>query len=565
MSIKTVIKLKKKYRTYIYLFLIIFISFYFRAFNINWDNNYYFHPDERAIIMYSSPLKFPSSLHDFLSIQSPLNPHFFAYGNFPLYLVKFFGSLLSALNPTFAVYGGLHIVGRVISASADTGTVFLVFLLASLLFSKRVGLMAATLYCFSVFPIQAAHFYAVDALLTFFMTATILVAISFSKYPNLLKSLFLGSLLGFALATKVSAAIIIFPIAIPFIAFIFRKSHNKRLIILFGFLTTISSLLIFFATQPYVLIDFSNFLQQVMLQSQMSNNPFLFPYTLQYVGKIPYIYELINIFLFGIGPISFAFCVGGIYFLIRQLTKRKLSLSLPLLLFIVYPTLYFLLFGKFAVGWMRYMLPLYPMLSIFGGYFLSEVLVKKIEKKYLTSYIRKKAVLFFFIIIVGAYPLSFLSIYNHPNTRIQASDWINKNIPAGTSLAVEHWDDALPVYGMEKYLQLTLPLYEPDTNQKWEQIDATLRNTQYIIIASNRLYTPLQKLTTCKKLPPDRCYPHTAMYYQKLFKNEMGFKKVAEFTDYPKIPLINLELKDDGADESFTVYDHPKIMIFKKD
>jgi hypothetical protein len=211
------------------------------------------------------------------------------------------------------------------------------------------------------------------------------------------------------------------------------------------------------------------------------------------------------------------------------------------------------------------MLPLYPMLSIFGGYFLSEVLVKKIEKKYLTSYIRKKAVLFFFIIIVGAYPLSFLSIYNHPNTRIQASDWINKNIPAGTSLAVEHWDDALPVYGMEKYLQLTLPLYEPDTNQKWEQIDATLRNTQYIIIASNRLYTPLQKLTTCKKLPPDRCYPHTAMYYQKLFKNEMGFKKVAEFTDYPKIPLINLELKDDGADESFTVYDHPKIMIFKKD
>ena len=176
MLIKTLLALKKKYRVFIYLFLIILVSFYLRTFNVNWDNNHYFHPDERAIIMYASPLKFPTSIQEFLSIQSPLNPHFFAYGNFPLYLVKFFGSLLSGLNPVFSMYGGLHIVGRVISASADTGTVVLAFLIGSLLFSKRAGLIAATLYCFSVFPIQVAHFYAVDALLTFFMTATILSA-----------------------------------------------------------------------------------------------------------------------------------------------------------------------------------------------------------------------------------------------------------------------------------------------------------------------------------------------------------------------------------------------------
>jgi hypothetical protein len=515
--------------------------------------------------MYASPLKFPSSIHEFLSVQSPLNPHFFAYGNFPLYLVKALGSLLSQLNPIFSVYGGLHIVGRVISASADTGTVFLVFLLTSMLFSKRAGLIAATIYCFSVFPIQAAHFYAVDSLLTFFMTATLLAAISFSKHPSLTKSFLLGSFLGFALATKVSAAIIVIPITIPFIVYFFRKNQKKLPLVAYAFFAVISSLFIFFATQPYTLIDFRNFIQQITLQSQMSNNPFLFPYTLQYVGKIPYLYELINISFFGLGPLSFAICVAGIYFLFLNLKKGSITINLSLFLIVFYSALYFLVFGKFAVGWMRYMLPLYPLLTIFGGYFLSEIVVKKIKKKYLKTYLNEKIALFLFLILISIYPLSFLSIYEHPNTRIQASDWINKNIPAGSSLAVEHWDDSLPINGMEKYLQLTLPLYEPDTDQKWVQINTTLRDAQYIIIASNRLYTPLQKLTNCKKLPSDRCYPRTATYYQKLFNHQLKFTKIAEFTDYPKVPLLNIVIKDDNADESFTVYDHPKILIFKKD
>ena len=38
----------------------------------------------------------------------------------------------------------------------------------------------------------------------------------------------------------------------------------------------------------------------------------------------------------------------------------------------------------------------------------------------------------------------FLAIYRRPLTRITASRWIYKNIPAGATVANEHWDDALP-------------------------------------------------------------------------------------------------------------------------
>ena len=397
------------------------------------------------------------------------------------------------------------------------------------------------------------------------MTATILAIISFTKKPKFFKSLGIGLLLGLALATKISAAIMIIPIIIAFAVCFFIKKKKKSHLVISFFITMLSCLFVFFITQPYAFLDFNNYLQQISLQSQMSNNPFLFPYTLQYVGKIPYFYELKNMMLFGLGPISFLICTTGLFLIFANIKKRKIKLNLPLFLILFYFAFYFILFGKFSVGWMRYMLPIYPLLAIFGSYLISEIVIEKIQNKYLSSYIVKKASLLFFLILIGLYPLSFLAIYSHQNTRIQASDWINQNIPAGSSLAVEHWDDSLPVYGMEKYIQLTLPLYEPDTNEKWEQINATLNSTQYIVIASNRLYTPLQKLTDCNKLPSGRCYPRTSEYYKELFHNKLGFAKIVEFSNYPTVPFTKIKLVDDSADESFTVYDHPKIMIFKKD
>jgi hypothetical protein len=162
------------------------------------------------------------------------------------------------------------------------------------------------------------------------------------------------------------------------------------------------------------------------------------------------------------------------------------------------------------------------------------------------------------------YSISFLSIYSRPHIRVTASDWMINNIPVGSLILREHWDDGMPLYGGERFVSEELKLYEADTDLKWQEINGQLARADYIVIASNRLYTPLQKLTDCEKLPVDRCYKRTAQYYQKLFAGNLGFTKVAEFSSYPTIPLINIPLDDQAADESFTVYDHPKIMIFKK-
>ena len=561
-----------------FLIYIICIAFMLRVYDLNWDRFYHLHPDERAISMFTLPLAFPKDLQTFLNPSSPLNPHFFAYGNFPLYLLKGASVIIGFINPAFVTYEKINLLGRFISAIADLGTLILIFLIARKIFGKKAALISAFIYSFSVFPIQASHFYAVDVLLTFFITLTIYQLLRFYEKPSMLNALLVGVFFGFSLSTKISAIpliiAILFTILSDFMLIFIKQPHKLKTwfphlpialkkLIKEGLVVLGTLLFTFILLEPYALIDFKEFLKQNLLQSEMTKNPFIFPYTLQYVGKIPYLYEIKNLFMWGVGPVIGTLSILGLIYFIYLVFKKesKAKDAKQIILFVFFAT-YFLIVGKFAVGWMRYMLPLYPLFAIFSGLFIVNLVELKIEN--IKNKILKKSFYLIFYLLIILWPISFINIYTKPNTRITASNWILRNIKYGNRIAIEHWDDSLPLQNLEKYKPLTLELYNPDTQQKWEIINNQIKQTDYIIIASNRLYIPLQKLTDCKKLPQNYCYPETSKYYQKLFSGKLGFKKVAEFTSYPTIPLLNIPIDDQGADESFTVYDHPKILIYEK-
>lgn len=548
------------------LLLILLIGLLFRVYGINFDETCCQHPDERAIVMFALPIGFPETIEQFLKPDSPANPHFFAYGNLPLYLLKSASLVVSNFAPELATYSRINLVGRNISVAADITTLILIFLLGRLLLNEQVGLAASFIYAVSVLPIQYSHFYTSDILLTMFVILTIYLTLKFYQNPNVKNAILLGISFGLSLATKISAIpliiAIVSAIASEFI-FIFIKTPHKpkvwlphlpifvRRIFKEGLIILFSTIITFIVVQPYALIDLGEFLKQNLIQSQMTHNAYIFPYTLQYVGKIPYIYELKNLFLWGLGPIIAIFSLFGLALVLLNLKKQQ-EKNTELFIVMIFFILYFAVVGKFAVGFMRYMLPIYPIFALLAGIFL--VRIFELRKPMLNVVI---------ILLIVIWPLSFISIYSKTNTRIEASRWIHENIPPGKTLAVEHWDDRLPMNDSSEYNFQELNLYDqPDDAAKWNLISKKIEQSNYIIVASNRLYIPIQKLGSCSKYKV--CYPISSKYYQNLFLGHLGFKKIAEFSSYPKIPFLNITINDQAADESFTVYDHPKIMIFRR-
>ena len=158
----------------------------------------------------------------------------------------------------------------------------------------------------------------------------------------------------------------------------------------------------------------------------------------------------------------------------------------------------------------------------------------------------------------------FMSIYTHEDSRVSASKWIFQNIPHNSYILSETANVVDIPLGLPNY-KLTPPdynlkiisfdFYHMDDNREIQnQLFVHLVKADYILIPSRRIFANYLRL-------PSR-YPLTARYYDLLFSGKLGFEKVAEINSFPK--LLGLSFPDEAAEETFTVFDHPVVRIYKK-
>ena len=155
----------------------------------------------------------------------------------------------------------------------------------------------------------------------------------------------------------------------------------------------------------------------------------------------------------------------------------------------------------------------------------------------------------------------FISVYIKDHSRIQASAWIYQHIPSGSIILSEHWDDPLPVSlatFSEPYQNYQLPVFNPDNQQKWAEITAALNRADYYILSSNQAWGSIIRV-------PEK-YPQMSQFYQDLLAGRSNYKLIAQFNSFPSLEYlgINFSINDSWADEAFTVYDHPQVLIFQK-
>jgi YYY domain-containing protein len=594
-------RLSKGNRFQLLLILLLVVGAALRLYGVNWDDNHHLHPDERQITMVVSRLGMPPLaqwpsffapplLSDpteenpsfFDGDTSPLNPHFFAYGSLPFYMLRLTTHLLTmpavladymdfwpsasqflAGLRRMSDYDHITLVGRVLSALIDSGVIYLTYLIGKRVYDRRVGLLAAVFVTFTVFHIQVAHFYAVDALLTFFVLLFFVFAIDFARNGGVRNSILLGASLGLALATKFSAAPLVLVVLGCYLLYVRQQGtgYFRQALRLFLF-TLLALALTFFFAQPYAVLDFDAFLAGVAEQGRMVRGIADYPYTRQYINTPAFVYQIQHSILWAMGlPLGMvAYC--GFGFFLWRVARYRRGMELLMLAW-VGP--YFLVTGSFMVKFMRYMLPLFPFFFIMGAKMLYSFRGWLEEREGAVA--RRASAIWYGItgVVIGCsvlHSLAFASIYSRPHSRIQASDWIYRNLPTGSTLALEHWDDDLPLRGMvdgqsrsiSEYETLKMNLYEPDNEQKFWHIVNNLGQSDYVILSSNRLYRSIPRL-------PWR-YPITTRYYELLFEEELGFQLLDTFTSYPA--LFGFSINDDAADESFTVYDHPKVLIFGK-
>jgi len=570
-------------------FTIILLAFFFRFNNLNWDANFHLHPDERFLTMVGQAMKLPTSVNQYFDQKtSLLNPsnigyNFFVYGRFPLILTKYLAVVYDLDN-----YNDFTILGRQMSAFFDLLIIFFIIKTVELLeknkklsqigigFSPNTKYWAGFFYAIAVLPIQLSHFFTVDTFLNFFMFGSFYFALRVGRDRPLQNTIISTIFFGLALACKITAVFIL-PLNLFFIflAFVKRPLKISRFLLLiliyFGisyFTLRLSDPYLFQNSNIFDPVPSKLFIENIKSLKNMTvkNMDNWFPPMVQWLKKNSFQHSIVNNAVFGLGIAPTILLLFGIlrvilsFPYIRQAQYKLRRESIPIFVILFWTLGFFVYQSVQVTPTLRYFIFLYPFLAIFASLGMSYLIDYEfsLNGKHI-SYPKIISCIFIFIsvLIILLWPIMFSSIYFYKHTRVEASVWIYKNLPNNSIILGELWDDSLPLdvennYG-KQFISDQLPVFDPDTPEKWQKINEMLDTADYYVLSSNRGWG---SITTV----PEK-YPMMSKFYNNLLSDKnFKYKKIKEFKPFY---YRFFELPSNLVDESFTVYDHPQVLIFK--
>lgn len=542
---------------------------------------------------------------------STLNPRNFTwsrsyvYGTFPTTLTR----LVAEATDRTGV-SQILLVGRSLSVISDLITLLATFFLAYTLYGRRAALLAAALYAGAVMPIQQSHFFTVDNFAVAFGTLALLFAVRLGRRGRWSDAILTGLSIGAAVASKINMAALVVLVGVALLQLLWSRYQRPdddplaaidppplvnqlvRLSLLL-FVTGVVTFLAFRIFQPDAFTgpNLWNIGLEPRFRSRLdearltANGTIDLPSSHQWAARTPWLFPWQNMVLWGLGaPLGLVGWIAWAAAGWQMLTRRRFVHLVPW----IWIALYFGWQGQQFVTTMRYFLPLYAPLCAFAAwglvrlyelaarrrrarvYPLRPSIVSRWTNR-LNRFKRPAFALGLTACVLGAtwaWAWAYTRIYTRPYTRVTAAEWIERAEPDGTTTTWEWWDDLLPFPSGDKYQQKTTYPYAEDELEKYTGkfdnvnpgddaaigLIEQLSRSEYVVLTSPRVYGSIVRV-------PQR-FPATARYYQALFDGSLGFQLVADVRSFPT--LLGVPISDLGAEEAFWVYDHPRVLIFRR-
>lgn len=354
--------------------------------------------------------------------------------------------------------------------------------------------------------------------------------------------------------------------------------------------------LIFCLLSPWSLLDYQGFMNSMNYEWDVVSHADAC-YVLQFKDTARYLYHLQNLMNVELWwPLGITAVLGMVWILVRFilqliqpvssgatlpvpfLKNKGFKFVLPELILLAWFIPYFAFIGGWNTKFIRYMVPLAPVFCIFGAIFLTRLF------EFIPKEIGRFLKPILLTITVGGslfYSLAYMHVYRFPHPWLDSSGWIYKNIPFGSKIYNEAWGDGLPVdlnprqdprldksmnpglYQLQDLTPYELHGFPTDESPVKKNYYATMiPQADYIAISSKKLWYTLTDETPEFRPHGFNSYPVTSRYYRALWAGLLGYKMLHEFHNFPS--LFGWSHPDDMAEESFSVYDHPRVYIFKK-
>ena len=411
---------------------ILLLTLLLRLYGIGWGlptslHPYYsYHPDEVPLLMWSQWLS-----------QGQLVAKQFIYGGTFYFLILraciYFGDMLGGFIGGFNALANAILVARYLQVSLALLTVLLVYECGRLLYDRKTGLVAALVLALAPAHIVATQTVRPDAISAFLVVLIVFLAAKLLRSePSGRTKLLMYSGIAIGAVSAFRLPLIGFGL-LPVAAYVVSRQRGTgnslwRLLFDWNALWLVVAVgLTYVVLSPHTLMYPEAFImgmkvtasyETVVFPDAVDRGPIFFQYAWRLLHQ-------------ALGYPGYFLALGGVvYALVRRSVEDKIVLAGI--------GLYFIMLASVSLTFVRYTLPILPLLAVMSG-----VAVVRITEHVHHSHTHRIVYIVAGVILAWtlASDIALLHVTASKNSRIQASEWITRNIPKGEStLLVKQYD-----------------------------------------------------------------------------------------------------------------------------